>query len=86
MGPPIRPTFSGSLQLSSWGLTEYAKMLCNLLGNGGTWFASLHGGDVGSYDLGPSLQKSPFADRIPGWLAETHRLLHQTLEKRLSQS
>jgi predicted aldo/keto reductase-like oxidoreductase len=69
-----------------WGLIEYARMRYNLLGNGGTWFAGLHAGDVGSYDLAPSLQRSPFAEQIPGWLAETHQLLHRTPEKRLSQS
>jgi predicted aldo/keto reductase-like oxidoreductase len=68
-----------------WGLVEYAKMRYNLLGNGGTWFAGLHARYLEDFDITASIRKSPFADQIPGWLAEAQELLYQAPEKRLSQ-
>jgi predicted aldo/keto reductase-like oxidoreductase len=69
-----------------WDLVEYAKMRYNLLGNAGSWFAGLHARYVDDFDISQSIAKSPFAERIPQWLAEAQRLLYATPEKRLSQS
>jgi len=69
-----------------WDLVDYAKMRYNLLGNGGTWFAGLHAGNVANVDLAACLAQSPFAEQIPGWLTEAHELLYAAPEKRLSQS
>jgi predicted aldo/keto reductase-like oxidoreductase len=69
-----------------WGLVEYAAMRYNLLGNGGTWFAGLHARYLDDFDITGSIRNSPFADQIPGWLAEAQQLLYKKPEKRLSQS
>ena len=69
-----------------WGLIDYAKMRYNLLGNGGIWFAGMHARYLDDFDLGSSIRRSPFAEQIPGWLAEAHAMLSSTPEKRLSQS
>lgn len=68
-----------------WGLIDYAQMRYNLLGNAGTWFAGLHAGGLKDFDITASIRRSPFAEQIPGWLAETHELLYKLPEKRLSQ-
>lgn len=69
-----------------WDLRDYARMRYNLLGNGGTWFAGLHAGYLDDYEIAGSIAKSPFAEQIPGWLAEAHQLLYEAPKKRLSQS
>jgi len=69
-----------------WGLTEYAKMRYNLLGNGGNWFPGLHAGYLKDFDISESIADSPFADQIPGWLAEAHELLYGGPDKRLSET
>ena len=60
-------------------------MRYNLLGNGGTWFAGLHAGYLDDFDIAASISESPFAQQIPGWLAEAHRMLYTAPKKRLSQ-
>lgn len=69
-----------------WDLVEYAKMRYNLLGNGGTWFQGLHARYLDDFDLVKHTRRSPFAEQIPQWLAETHALLDAAPQKRASQS
>ncbi|MDF7801705.1 aldo/keto reductase [Pontiellaceae bacterium B1224] len=67
-------------------MTEFAKMRYNLLGNAEHWFPGKQAVDVDSYDWS-CLEKSRFADRIPGILKESHELFHVDKEaKRLSES
>ncbi len=69
-----------------WDLVDYAKMRYNLLGSGGTWFAGLHARYVNDFDIADSIAHSPFAEQVPGWLAEAQELLFAAPEKRVSQS
>lgn len=74
-------TYAKSLDLVEWG-----KMRYNLLGQGDHWFPGEH---VAKFDVkktAPSLEGSPFAERIPGVLAEAHSLMHDQEQKRLSES
>jgi hypothetical protein len=41
---------------------------------------------VDELDLEKALAKSPFKDRIPDWLRETHTMLYKKPETRLSES
>ncbi len=66
-------------------LTEFAKMRYNLLGNAEHWFPGMPAVDVENQDWA-CLSSSPFADRIPGILAEAHRLFYEKPAKRLSES
>ncbi|WP_136080256.1 aldo/keto reductase [Pontiella desulfatans] len=68
------------------GLTEFAKMRYNLLGNAGEWFAGQKATEIDSRDWS-CLAGSRFADRIPALLQEAHELFHEEKEaKRLSES
>ena len=67
-------------------LNEFAKMRYNLLGNAEHWFPGEQAVDVDALDWS-CLSASPFADRIPQLLKESHRLFHVDKEaKRLSES
>jgi predicted aldo/keto reductase-like oxidoreductase len=67
-------------------LTEFAKMRYNLLGNADHWFAGQQAVDVDRYDWS-CLADSPFADRIPDILKDSHARFHVDKEaKRLSES
>ena len=66
-------------------LLEFAKMRYNLLGNADHWFPGKPAVDAEKQDWS-CLAGSPFADRIPGILAEAHRLFAQQPAKRLSES
>lgn len=66
-------------------LTELAKLRYNLLGNAEHWFPGQPATDVEKRDWS-CLAGSPFADRIPGILAEAHRLFLEKPAKRLSES
>ncbi len=66
-------------------LTELAKLRYNLLGNAEHWFPGQPATDVEKRDWS-CLAGSPFADRIPGLLAESHRLFLEKPAKRLSES
>jgi predicted aldo/keto reductase-like oxidoreductase len=67
-------------------LLEFAKMRYNLLGNADHWFPGKQAPDVEKHDWS-CLSSSPFAERIPGILKESHALFHVDSEaKRLSES
>lgn len=70
----------------AFGLTEWAKFRYNMLGNADHWFPGEHVAKLDWARLGPVLERSPFADRIPGILREAHELFFDAPVKRLSQS
>jgi hypothetical protein len=74
-------TFAKGLDLVDWG-----KMRYNLLGQADHWFPGEHVEKLVKNGLAEAIRKSPFADRIPGILAETHALLHDADQKRQSDS
>lgn len=69
-----------------YDMIEYARMRYNLLGNGGHWFPGLNAEHIEKVDLKEALIDSPFAAEIPDLLRQTHALLYQKPEKRLSES
>ncbi len=67
-------------------LLEFAKMRYNLLGHADHWFPGQQAPDVEKHDWS-CLSASPFAERIPDILKESHALFHVDSEaKRLSES
>jgi len=66
-------------------LLELAKLRYNLLGNAEHWFPGMPATDLEKRKWA-CLAKSPFADRVPGILAEAHRAFFEKPAKRLSES
>jgi predicted aldo/keto reductase-like oxidoreductase len=61
-------------------------MRYNLLGQADHWFPGEHVGKLDKNGLAEAIRKSPFADRIPEILAETHALLYDAEQKRQSEA
>ncbi|MBD2327313.1 aldo/keto reductase [Alkalinema sp. FACHB-956] len=70
----------------AYDMTDYAKMRYNLLGQASHWFPGSRVDRVDPEGLKPLLANSPFADRIPQLLRETHDLLAGEEVQRLSQA
>jgi uncharacterized protein len=70
----------------AYDMVEYGQMRYNLLGTAGNWFPGFTAAKLDEVDLAPVLKDSPFADRIPGLLAEAHQMLVTAPKKRLSES
>ena len=74
-------TYAKSLDLVDWG-----KMRYNLLGQADHWFPGEHVAKLDMEATKGVLSNSPFADRIPGILQESHSMLLDQKQKRLSES
>ena len=82
----LRVTCGSVAWRMAYDMVEYGKMRYNLLGNGGHWFPGLNAAAAKHLSFEKALEKSPFADQIPGWLVETHEMLGAQPVTRLSRA
>ena len=66
-------------------MKDFALGRYNLFENGGHWFPGEKAEDVEVLDFTRALAGSPHAEKIPGLLAEAHRLLKGSEVKRLQE-
>ncbi|MDG2206771.1 MAG: aldo/keto reductase [Pirellulales bacterium] len=69
-----------------YDMLEYARMRYNLLGNGGHWFPGLNAAQIDSVDLTAAIADSAYADTMIDLLRQTHAMLYEQPQTRLSQS
>lgn len=69
----------------AFDMVDYGKMRYGLLGKGGHWFPGNNAENVAELDLTDCLRDSPFAQEIPGLLAEAHEMLGGEERKRLQE-
>jgi len=74
------------MHAKSLDLVDWAKMRYNLLGQGDHWFPGENAGKAATLNLRAVLKKSPFAERIPEILRQSHEMLLDAPKQRLSQS
>ncbi len=70
----------------AFGITGWAKMRYNLLGQAEHWFPGANASVPDSDELKRALAQSPFAARLPDILREAHELFYDKPAKRPSQS
>jgi len=67
----------------AFDMVEFGKMRYNLFGEGGHWFPGKQVENLEELDLSECLKNSPYRDKIPAMIAETHEMLVGEKRKRL---